>query len=122
MKAVFDSDILVDFLDGLEKARDELHKYSERCISIISWIEIMVGARTQEEEKKCRAFLSSFRVISVGEAIADNAYKLRKRRGIKVPDALIWATAIQENCILVTRNKKDFPASDPGVRIPYDVK
>ena len=121
MKAIFDSDILIDYLDGIEKAREELHKYSERCISIISWIEIMVGTGTQEEERKCRAFLASFRVILVDEAIADKAYTLRKRRGTKVPDALIWATAIQERCILVTRNKKDFPLADPGIRIPYEV-
>jgi predicted nucleic acid-binding protein len=68
---------------------DELRKYTERCISIISWIEIMVGARTQEEEKKCRAFLASFRVISVDEAIADKAYRLRRKHGNKIPDALI---------------------------------
>jgi predicted nucleic acid-binding protein len=121
MRAVFDSDILFDYLDGVEKARDEMRKYAERCISVISWIEVMVGTRTQEEEKRCRAFLATFRVISVSDAIADKAYRLRKKRGIKVPDAIIWATALHENCILVTRNKKDFPESDPGVRFPYHI-
>ena len=40
MKAVFDSDVLVDYLVGLEKAKQEFDLYSEKCISIISWMEV----------------------------------------------------------------------------------
>jgi predicted nucleic acid-binding protein len=38
---------------------------------------------------------------------------------MKLPDAIIWAAAQSEDRILVTRNTRDFPAEDPGVRVPY---
>jgi len=34
-------------------------------------------------------------------------------------DAIIYATAQQEDCLLVTRNTKDFPSDLPDVRCPY---
>jgi len=44
---------------------------------------------------------------------------LRREYRLNLPDAVIWASAITENCLLVSRNTKDFPASQPGVRFPY---
>jgi hypothetical protein len=32
---------------------------------------------------------------------------------------VIWATAQVHQCLLVTRNTRDFDANDPGVRVPY---
>lgn len=37
MKAVFDTNVLVDFLTGVAAARDELHRFRERAISIVTW-------------------------------------------------------------------------------------
>jgi len=36
-----------------------------------------------------------------------------------VLDAIVWASARQHGCLLVTRNTRDFPADNPGVRAPY---
>jgi len=44
MKVVFDSDVLIDFLQGLEKAKRELVRYPQKGISIVSWMEILAGA------------------------------------------------------------------------------
>ena len=38
---------------------------------------------------------------------------------IKLPDAIIWATAQTNHRILITRNTKDFAKNEPGVMIPY---
>ena len=38
---------------------------------------------------------------------------------MKLLDAFILATAQVNGAILVTRNTKDFPATMPGVRVPY---
>jgi len=43
MKIVFDSDVLIDFLQGLEKAKRELVRYPQKGISIVSWMEILAG-------------------------------------------------------------------------------
>jgi predicted nucleic acid-binding protein len=40
---------------------------------------------------------------------------------IRVPDAIILATARVESLLLVTRNTRDFPADLPGIRVPYRI-
>ena len=119
MKAVIDSDILIDFLQGIPAAKKELGLYSDRCISLISWMEVMSGADTVEEERQCRGFLMQFRVVAIRPEIAEQAVLLRRTHHLKLPDAIIWATAQQEGYILVTRNTKDFSPKTPGIRIPY---
>ena len=119
MNALLDSDVLLDFLDGHAAAANEIARYRECCISIISWIELMVGGRSPADQQIRREFLNHFRLIPLTEAVAESAVKLRQDHGIKLPDAIIWASALTEDCLLVTRNMKDFPARDAGVRFPY---
>jgi predicted nucleic acid-binding protein len=121
MKALFDSDILIDYLVGEAKADTELRRYSERLISVISWSEVMIGAASKDEEMSCRAFLSSFTVIPFGLDIAEEAVRIRRGARIKLPDAIIWASARSNGALLVTRNTKDYPKDDPFVRVPYSI-
>ena len=118
VKALFDTNILVDYLNAVPQARTELRRYAEKAVSIITWMEVMVGA-TDDVEDTTRAFLSTFDVIALDEAIAERAVSLRRNHHIKLPDAIIWATAQAHAMLLVTRNTKDFAAGDPGVRMPY---
>ena len=78
----------------------------------------MVGA-TDDVEDATRSFLSSFDVIALDGEIAERAVSLRRTHHIKLPDAIIWATAQAHAMLLVTRNTRDFAASDTGVRMPY---
>lgn len=121
MRALFDSNILIDYLNGLAPARAELERYEHPCISLISWIEVMVGA-APALETETRAFLDGFEKLPVTDAVSERAVALRRRTGLRVPDAIILATAQAENLVLVTRNSKDFPANAPGIRIPYRVR
>ncbi len=118
VKALFDTNILVDYLNAVPEARTELQRYTEKAISIITWMEVMVGA-TGDVEVATRSFLSSFDVIALDEEIAERAVNLRRNHYIKLPDAIIWATAQAHAMLLVTRNTKDFTADDPSVRVPY---
>ena len=121
MKALFDSDILIDYLVGEAKADTELRRYSERLISVISWSEVMIGAASKDEEFTCREFLSSFTVIPFSLDIAEEAVRIRRGTRIKLPDAIIWASARTNGALLVTRNTKDYPKDDPFVRLPYSI-
>ena len=58
-------------------------------------------------------------MIELDGAIAELAVTLRRQHRIKLPDAVIWATAQVGRRLLVTRNVRDFPKDDPGVREPY---
>jgi predicted nucleic acid-binding protein len=69
---------------------------------------------------RTRSLLSAFMIDEVDEAIAARAAMLRnERRSLKLPDAVILASAQVRGRILVTRNIKDFPANMPGIRVPY---
>lgn len=117
MKAVFDTNILIDYLNGYSEARAELERYSERLISVITWIEVMVGARSEGGVLEER-FLNRFRVVDV-QGVAALSVARRREQRLKLPDAVLYATAQAENCLLVTRNTKDFDVTLPNVRIPY---
>lgn len=120
VSALFDTNILVDFLNGVPEARDELSRYDEQAISVISWIEVMVGASAEVEEPT-RRFLETFSVVPLRGDVAERAIALRRQHRIKFPDAVIWASADIRSMILVTRNTKDFPPHTPGVRVPYSL-
>jgi len=121
MRAIIDSDVLIDFLQGVKAAQTELAKYRRREISIVSWMEIMAGAEGDEEEAGCRDFLATFVVHPVTSETAEEAVCLRRDRRLRLPDAIVWATARVHGALLVTRNTKDFPAGEPGIRVPYVV-
>ena len=118
VKALFDTNILIDYLNGVGKVRDELDRYVDTSISIITWMEVLVGARPQVAAAT-REFLQSFEVVPIDQVVAERAVILRQKYRMRLPDAIIWASAETDGKLLVTRNTKDFPADAPGIRIPY---
>jgi predicted nucleic acid-binding protein len=119
MKAVIDSDVLIDFLQGLDAAAAEIDRYDDPCYSVVSWMEVMIGADTDAERFAAETLFESMRRIELSAAIARRAVELRRLLRLKIPDAIVLATADKEGCILVTRNARDFDPSDPRIRIPY---
>jgi predicted nucleic acid-binding protein len=120
VRAVFDTNILVDYLHGIAAAKAEIALYQSPAVSLVTWMEVMVGA-TAQTESAVRAFLQSFTLLEIDARIAERAVILRKTRRIKLPDAIIWATAQVNQCLLVSRNTRDFDPGDPGVRVPYTI-
>lgn len=116
--ALFDTNILIDHLNAVPQAREEIGRFDNRAVSIITWMEVMIGADGDLVEPT-RCFLEGFKVIALDDEIAARAVVLRRAHRIKLPDAVIWATAQTAGRLLVTRKTKDFPADDPGIREPY---
>lgn len=119
MKALFDSNILIDYLKGIEEARLEVERCPDRLISAVTWMEVLAGVKSEEEDDVVEMFLRDFKVVDITRRIAREAVGLRRARRIRLPDAVIWATARVESALLVTRNTKDFPPDEPGVHVPY---
>lgn len=118
MKAVFDTNILIDYLNGEQQALNEIESFKTPLISIITYMEVMVGADSGNEAI-IEKFLKSFQIEKLTKEIADEAIKVRKKLKMKLPDSIIMATAIVNDAMLVTRNTKDFPQDDIMVRVPY---
>lgn len=57
MKAVFDSNIVIDYLNGFERAENVFEEYPEKIISIVTWIEVLVGIEKKFHYEKYQRFL-----------------------------------------------------------------
>jgi predicted nucleic acid-binding protein len=117
----FDSNILIDAINGVAAARLELEGDPEDVISVITWIEVLVGCKTAAEEDVARSLLATFEVVELDGAVAEETARLRRELGLKLPDAAVLATARLRGLILVTRNTRDFSPTDPTIRIPYEL-
>src|SRR6185503_8904888 len=97
VEAVFDTNILIDYLLGRDEAQQEFDRYSRRGISIVTWMELQIGARTKAEADAIDLFLREFRVIEITHQVARRAAEIRRGGRIRFPDAIIWATAQMES-------------------------
>src|SRR4051794_22095443 len=118
VKALFDTNILIDYLNGVDAAAKELRRYRDKAIRLISWIEVMVGAGDQEAAA-IKGFLAQFELLQIGPDTAAAAVRARKAHGFKLPDAIIFASAELSERLLISRNTKDFPPGLAGIRMPY---
>lgn len=118
----FDSNILIDALDGLEAARAELRRCGAQdgvWISRMAWIEVL-SKGSGAQLRTAQTFLANFGFDEINEPVATRAAALRRERPrLKGPDAIILASALVHGRVLVTRNIKDFPIGTPSVRVPY---
>lgn len=81
-------------------------------------MEVLVGA--ENDEADLRDFLVSyFDICPLDLPVAEIAVALRRKHRIRLPDAIIWATAQVYDAVLVTRNTKDFNPVFDGIRVPY---
>lgn len=118
--AIFDTNILIDLFSGHFEAAKILDRHSQRrAISLITWIEVMVGAKKYHQEVETREALDSFEIFPVSATVAERSVLIRQEHRIKLPDAIILATAQVYSRALITRNTKDF-AGIAGVTIPYE--
>jgi predicted nucleic acid-binding protein len=119
VKVLFDTNILIDYLNGIPDAAQEIGQYRDKAISLVTWMEVMAGATTQDEQV-IKAFLSQFDLLPVDSSVSAEAVAIRRTRRIKLPDAIILATARTTGRVLIIRNTKNFPAGvDVDVRTPY---
>lgn len=119
VKALFDTTILVECLYGVEAAVAEMERYDKVVVSRIVWIEFLVGAKSADIEARRRSMLDDCDLLEVDEAVSQETILIRQRTRLKLPDAIILATARVHGLLLVTRNHRDFPRREPDIRIPY---
>jgi hypothetical protein len=115
---LLDTNILIDVLRGEAVALAWLEQQQSPRISVITWIEVLVGCRDAETEA-VQAWLEAFPRLPLDDASSRAAVRLRQQHGMKMPDAIILATARCADLTLATRNSRDFPLTMEGVLHPY---
>ncbi|MBA4417992.1 MAG: hypothetical protein C0392_08800 [Syntrophus sp. (in: bacteria)] len=114
---LIDTDVLINFLRGKEKARDFLRSIvneSVICCSTITVAELYAGMRLHEAEKTA-ALLDGLQIIDCNRQIAEKAgsYKTSiKNQKLDLCDCIIAATAFISNAVLATGNDKHYPMKD----------
>lgn len=98
-----DTDVFVDHLRGFRELKSGRRRIS---YSVVTRCELFSGLESDEEA--VGLLLAAFREVPVDRAIAERAGRLRRETRVRVPDALIAATAIEHRLTLVTRNLRDF--------------
>ena len=83
-------------------------------VSFITKIELLAWNPPIPEDIKIRiAFLSGSEIHYINDAIIEMAVKIRKETKIKLPDAVIAATALVYGFILLSDNDEDFKKVEP---------
>ena len=111
---IFDTDILVWIQRGNEKAAALVDKSSERFLSILSYMELLQSAENKKQHFVIKEFLKlyGFQMLPLTENIGHRAsvyleeYSLSS--GLRAGDAIIAATATENNMVLATGNGKHF--------------
>jgi hypothetical protein len=111
---LLDTDVLIDFLRGYDKAVDYVTANSHKIIlSSIVVAELYAGVKGAAELTALDNFISLFTVIPVTSEIArvGGLFKrdYAKSHGVGLADAIIAATCESENAALKTLNVKHYP-------------
>ena len=78
-------------------------------ISVINRIELLGFKKLNENESNAlSSFISNSVVLDLEEDIILETIEIRKKYSLKLPDAIIAATCLVNNCSLITHNIKDF--------------
>ena len=127
MAVVLDSDAIVGFLDGKDALHDaadtairDLVRDQRLMVSVVSYAEVLTGARLgHHDEGQVKGFFSGLisEVLPVDVAVADLAAELRSRRkALRMPDALILATAEHHAEVELVVTGDTQAAKTPGLR------
>jgi hypothetical protein len=84
---------------------------------VISWIKVLVDCRGGESDR-VEVWLDTLPRLPIDAAVALESVRLGQRHGLKVPDAIILATARCADHNLTTRNSRDFPLTLGGAGGP----
>ncbi|HMR95919.1 MAG TPA: type II toxin-antitoxin system VapC family toxin [Microthrixaceae bacterium] len=97
-----DTDVFIDHLRGaveLKPGRNRLH------YSVVTRAELFAGNSATDLVSQ---LLAPFRELAVDRSVAERAGRVVREFQLRMPDALIAATALENRLTLMTRNRKDF--------------
>lgn len=99
---LIDTDVFIDHLRGAVELRPGRHRVH---YSVITRAELFAGNTATDLSSR---LLAPFRELPVDRAVAERAGRIAREFGVRLPDALIAATAIEHHLSVVTGNRKHF--------------
>jgi len=117
---LLDSDIIIDYLAKRESTVALIEKIIQLdelpAVSVLTEIEVKVGLK-DNQIPKINKFFDALTIIPVTNDIAQLAIEFirsfsKKGKVLHLVDTCIAATALSNNLILITNNKKDYPMGE----------
>lgn len=111
---IYDTDILIWIQRGSEKAARLIEKDQDRHLSIQGYMELLQGAKNKTHHKTVKDFICEFEfsILPLTENIGHRALiyieKFALSSNIRAGDAIIAASAVENNMTLVSSNVKHF--------------
>jgi len=111
---IFDTDVLIWYMRSNEKAIRLLDETPDRCLSVITYMELLQGARDKQEALAIRVTLTNlaFQMLPLTENIGNRASIYMEQYGLRtalaIPDALVAATAAENAMPLCSSNLKHY--------------
>jgi predicted nucleic acid-binding protein len=100
-----DTDVCIDHLASRSRLPGRRHRLG---YSVITRAELRAGATTGAQHEAIRRLLGTMREYLVDRQVADEAGRIRRQFGLRLPDAAIAATALLRSMTVHTRNVADF--------------
>lgn len=109
INAIFDSDILINYSKEEINLDNYFNNYEKIFISVITYMEIFgYEFKNKNEEILLNKIMEKIDTININEDIISKVIEVRKNFKVKLPDAIIFATATYLNADLITINEDDF--------------
>jgi predicted nucleic acid-binding protein len=104
-RIVVDTSLIINLFNGIEEVQ-ELITGRNLFVSIISEIEVLSFPNiTAKDTELLKSFLSECYIVDIEPAIKEITIKIRSKFKIKLPDAVIAATAVYYDLPLFTMDK-----------------
>ena len=114
---ILDTNVIIYLSQEKMRLTDFSSKGDRLCISTISYMEALGHPFNNKiEETIVKSLCDTCEVFNLTKQITDKTIEIRKQAKIKLPDAIIAASTLVNNAILVTANVKDFKMID-GISI-----
>lgn len=113
MHYLLDTNFVINYFKGI--FQDNAREFTDSVINDVTFISVITRMELlswkslkTKDEQVIKEFISDSTVFPLEESIITKAILLRRTNKIKLPDAIIAATAIVNNLQLITHNLKDF--------------
>lgn len=113
---MFDTDVFIWVQRGNRKAVRLMERSQDRYLSIQTYMELLQCAKNKIQHKYVKDFITSFGFVvlplteNIGHRASIYIEEYTLASGLNTGDAIIAATAVENNMTLVSSNAKHFKA------------